>query len=67
VTGTLGITVYGCARDEAELFHELSPRFGVVPAITSDAVSDTSVISGRGTDASVWDTSPRFPGERFAR
>jgi D-specific alpha-keto acid dehydrogenase len=61
VTGTLGhipartppptrqgITVYGCERDEAELFDALSPRFGVVPTITSAAVSETSVISVPG-------------------
>jgi D-specific alpha-keto acid dehydrogenase len=40
-----GITVYGCEADEAELFHELCPRFGVVPTITSDAASATSVVS----------------------
>jgi D-specific alpha-keto acid dehydrogenase len=43
-----GITVYGCEQDEADLFHELSPRFGVVPTITSAAVSETNVISGPG-------------------
>jgi D-specific alpha-keto acid dehydrogenase len=61
VTGTLGhipartrrptrqgITVYGCERDEAELFDALSPRFGVVPTITSAVVSETSVISVPG-------------------
>jgi D-specific alpha-keto acid dehydrogenase len=42
---SLGITVYGCEPDEAELFYQLSPRFGVVPTITSAAVSHTSVIS----------------------
>jgi D-specific alpha-keto acid dehydrogenase len=40
-----GITVYGCEQDEADLFHELSPRFGIVPTMTSDAVSASSVIS----------------------
>ena len=40
----LGITVYGCEQVEADLFHELGPRFGVVPTITSDAVSETVVI-----------------------
>jgi D-specific alpha-keto acid dehydrogenase len=46
--GTLGLTVYGCEQDEADIFNELSPRFGVVPTITSDAVSGTSVISVAG-------------------
>ena len=41
----LGITVYGCEQDEADIFYELAPRFGVVPTTTSDAVSETSVIS----------------------
>jgi D-specific alpha-keto acid dehydrogenase len=45
---SLGITVYGCEQDEADLFRELCPRFGVVPTITSDAVSETVVISGPG-------------------
>ena len=45
MTGTLGLTVYGCEQDEADLFHELGPRFGVVPTITSDAVSEASVVS----------------------
>lgn len=41
---SLGITVYGCEHDEAGLFDELCPRFGVVPTMTTDAVSETSVI-----------------------
>jgi D-specific alpha-keto acid dehydrogenase len=44
----LGITVYGCEPDEADLFHEWSPRFGVVPTITGDAVSEAGVISVPG-------------------
>lgn len=48
MSGTLGLTVYGCEQDEADRFHELCPRFGVVPTITSDAVSESSVISVSG-------------------
>jgi D-specific alpha-keto acid dehydrogenase len=48
VVRTLGITVYGCERDEADTFSELCPRFGVVPTIAGDAVSETSVISVPG-------------------
>lgn len=48
MSSTLGLTVYGCEQDEADLFHELCPRFGVVPTITSDAVSESSVISVSG-------------------
>ena len=43
-----GITVYGCEPDEADLFHELGPRFGIVPTITSDAASEASVIAVPG-------------------
>lgn len=35
----MGITVYGCGQDEADLFQEMAPRFGVVPTITEAAVS----------------------------
>jgi len=37
-----GITVYGCARDEAALFRVLAPRFGVLPTITDAAASETN-------------------------
>lgn len=40
---TTGITIYGCARDEATLFRELAPRFGVLPTITEAAVSEANV------------------------
>lgn len=40
-----GITVYGCEQDEADLFNELSPRFGIVPTITRAALSEATVIS----------------------
>lgn len=36
------LTIYGCGPDEAELFREMAPRFGVVPTITDAAVSDTT-------------------------
>jgi D-specific alpha-keto acid dehydrogenase len=48
VTGTLGIAVYGCEPDEANLFNELSPRFGVVPTITSAAISEAGAVSVPG-------------------
>ncbi|MGW0940670.1 D-lactate dehydrogenase VanH [Streptomyces sp. NPDC002666] len=34
------ITVYGCGPDEAVLFRELAPRFGVTPTITDAPVSE---------------------------
>jgi D-specific alpha-keto acid dehydrogenase len=40
---TTGITIYGCGRDEALLFRQLAPRFGVVPTITEAPVSEANV------------------------
>jgi len=40
---TMEITIYGCGQDEAVLFRELAPRFGVVPAITAAAVSEANI------------------------
>lgn len=39
----LGITIYGCGPDEAALFRELAPRFGVTPTITGAPVSGANV------------------------
>jgi D-specific alpha-keto acid dehydrogenase len=39
----MGITVYGCGADEAVLFREMAPRFGVVPTITEEPVSEANV------------------------
>jgi D-specific alpha-keto acid dehydrogenase len=44
----MGITVYGCERDEAVLFRELAPRFGVVPTITEVPVAEAQVESAVG-------------------
>ncbi|MGW4065307.1 D-isomer specific 2-hydroxyacid dehydrogenase family protein [Amycolatopsis sp. NPDC004747] len=38
----LGMAVYGCAPDEAALFHELAPRFGVTPIITDTPVCEAN-------------------------
>src|SRR5437763_14926664 len=38
-----GITVYGSGYDEALLFRELAPRFGVTPTISAEAVSPFNV------------------------
>ncbi|MBB5933878.1 D-lactate dehydrogenase VanH [Streptomyces zagrosensis] len=38
-----GITIYGCGQGEATLFRELAPRFGVLPTITEEAVSEANV------------------------
>jgi D-specific alpha-keto acid dehydrogenase len=39
---TTGITVYGCGPDEATLFRQMAPRFGVRPTITGAAVSEAT-------------------------
>ncbi len=43
-----GVVVYGCDPDEAALFRELAPRFGVVPTITDAPVSEASLGLARG-------------------
>ncbi|WP_281902574.1 D-isomer specific 2-hydroxyacid dehydrogenase family protein [Phytohabitans aurantiacus] len=37
------MTIYGCAQDEADLFREVAPRFGVIPTITRAPVSEANV------------------------
>jgi D-specific alpha-keto acid dehydrogenase len=39
----MGITIYGCGRDEAVLFREMAARFGVMPTITEAAVSEANI------------------------
>jgi D-specific alpha-keto acid dehydrogenase len=39
----MGMTIYGCGPDEAVLFRELAPRFGVMPTITEAAVSEANI------------------------
>ena len=43
VVPAIGITIYGCEQDEAVLFREMAPRFGVMPAITAAAVSEANI------------------------
>ncbi|WP_284746728.1 D-lactate dehydrogenase VanH [Amycolatopsis sp. RTGN1] len=38
----MGITIYGCEPDEAVLFREMAPRFGVLPTITDAAASEAT-------------------------
>jgi D-specific alpha-keto acid dehydrogenase len=38
-----GLTIYGCEHDEAVLFRELAPRFGLRPTITAAALSEANV------------------------
>jgi D-specific alpha-keto acid dehydrogenase len=44
----MGITIYGCEEDEAVLFGELSTRFGVVPTITVEPLSEANAHLARG-------------------
>ncbi|HEX2895869.1 MAG TPA: NAD(P)-dependent oxidoreductase [Marmoricola sp.] len=46
---TTGITIYGCDPDEAALFGELAPRFGVRARLTDAPVSEANVPLARGT------------------
>ncbi|MQA08727.1 MAG: D-lactate dehydrogenase VanH [Pseudonocardiaceae bacterium] len=39
----IGITIYGCEQDEAVLFREMAPRFGVMPTITETAASVANI------------------------
>lgn len=38
-----GVTIYGCGHDEAALFREMAPRFGVLPTITDAPISEDNV------------------------
>ncbi len=49
VVPTTGITVYGCGPEEATLFRELAPRFGLPPTITDAAVSEDNADLASGT------------------
>lgn len=44
----IGISIYGCAQDEAAVFSMLSPCFGVTPSITSSAVSEANAVLASG-------------------
>ena len=39
----MGITMYGCEQDEAVLFREMAPRFGITPTITDAAISEANI------------------------
>lgn len=43
LASTTGITIYGCGPDEAALFREMAPRFGVVPTITEATPSEANL------------------------
>jgi D-specific alpha-keto acid dehydrogenase len=37
------MTIFGCAQDEAVLFEEMAPRFGVMPTITEAEISEENL------------------------
>ncbi|QBD76315.1 D-lactate dehydrogenase VanH [Ktedonosporobacter rubrisoli] len=39
----MGITIYECGQDEAVLFREMAPRFGVIPTITAAPISEANI------------------------
>jgi D-specific alpha-keto acid dehydrogenase len=39
----IGITMYGCGQDEAVLFREMAPHFGITPTITDAAASEANI------------------------
>jgi D-specific alpha-keto acid dehydrogenase len=39
----MGMTIYGCEQDEAALFREMAPRFGITLTITEEAVAEANV------------------------
>jgi D-specific alpha-keto acid dehydrogenase len=45
---SVGITIYGCEKDEADLFMEFAPRLGVVPVITCFPASTTNAKLAQG-------------------
>lgn len=48
ITGITGITVYGCGQDEAVLFRDMAPRFGIVPTLTEAAASEATAVLAAG-------------------
>jgi D-specific alpha-keto acid dehydrogenase len=40
---TMGMTIYGCEGDEADLFRRMAPGLGVTPTITAAAVCEENV------------------------
>ena len=44
----MGVTIYGCERDEAILFREMAPQLGVMPTITTSEVSEANAALASG-------------------
>jgi D-specific alpha-keto acid dehydrogenase len=58
-----GITVYGCGQDEAALFGELAPRFGVAATITQAPVCAANVALTAGNRCISVDHKTRIAGD----
>jgi D-specific alpha-keto acid dehydrogenase len=43
-----GITIYGCGQDEAAVFRDMAPGFGVVPTITDAPVCEENIALASG-------------------
>ncbi len=55
----MDLTIYGCDPDEAVVFRERSPYFGITPVITAAPVSDATIdLIGGGRCISVGHKSP---------
>jgi D-specific alpha-keto acid dehydrogenase len=39
----MGITIYACGQDEAVLFRATAPRFGIMPTMTEEALSNATI------------------------
>ncbi|GAA2127454.1 D-isomer specific 2-hydroxyacid dehydrogenase family protein [Streptomyces synnematoformans] len=57
-----GITVYGCGREEAALFRELAPRFGITPTLTDAALSEANAELASGNRCVSVDHKTRITG-----
>ena len=44
----MGVTIYGCERDEAALFRGMASRLGVMPTITASEVSEANAALASG-------------------
>lgn len=57
--GAIGVTVFGCGRDEADAFREVAGRFGVTATTTDAPLSEATVELARGNRCiSVAHTTP---------
>ncbi|MFU0243208.1 NAD(P)-dependent oxidoreductase, partial [Streptomyces scabiei] len=67
VVPTTGITVYGCGQDEAVLFRQLAPRFGIRATLTEAALSESNAEFASGNRCvSVGHKTPVTPATLLA-